>query len=112
MTALQVLGHLPSLSSCAECGAQVELAGRVAFGQLSGGVLCAKCRPGKRHVVSVSAGVVRALARFAEPDSEAWRRIELDRRTKGELRGVLNHYLSHLLGRRPKMQNYLGALYG
>ncbi|MBI3461839.1 MAG: DNA repair protein RecO [Planctomycetes bacterium] len=112
MTALRVLGHLPSLSGCAECGARVEPAGRVAFGQLAGGVLCANCRPGKRHVVSVSAGVVRALARFAEPDSEAWRRIELDRRTKGELRGVLNHYLSHLLGRRPKLHNYLGTLYG
>jgi len=112
MTALRVLGHLPSLSACAECGTRVEPAGRLAFGQLAGGVLCDNCRPGKRQVISVSAGVVRALARFADLDSEAWRRIELDQRTKGELRGVLNHYLSHLLGRRPKLHNYLGTLYG
>ena len=63
-------------------------------------------------MISVSGGVVRALARFAESSSETWRRIELDRRTKGELRGVLNRYLSHLLGRRPKMHEYLGTLYG
>lgn len=112
MTALRVLGHLPSLSDCADCGKRVEPTGRLAFGQLAGGVLCPNCRPGKRQVVSVSAGVVRALARFADTDSEAWRRVELDRRTKGELRGVLNHYLSHLLGRRPKLHKYLGALYG
>jgi DNA repair protein RecO (recombination protein O) len=112
MTALRVLGHLPSLASCADCGTRVEHTGRIAFGPLAGGVLCSKCRPGKRQVVSVSAGVLKALARFAEPESEAWRRIELDRRTKGELRGVLNHYVSHLLGRRPKLHNYLGSLYG
>ena len=40
--------------------------GRVSFGLLAGGVLCEKCRVGKRKLVSVSAAVVETLDRFAE----------------------------------------------
>jgi DNA repair protein RecO (recombination protein O) len=110
MLALGTLGHLPTLSACAECGKEVETVGRVAFGQLAGGVLCARCRPGKKQVVSVSGGAIQAMREFAEPSSERWLRLALDRRLLGELRGVLNQYLCQLLGRRPRMHEYLGNL--
>ena len=110
LTALRVLGHLPSLDKCVECGTGVAAVGRVPFGQLHGGVLCPACRVGKKQVVSVSAGVLETLARFAEPDSESWRTAEMDRRTEGELRAVLNHYLAHLLGHPARMHSYLGTL--
>lgn len=55
LTALRLLGHLPELDLCVECGVGVEPSGgRVAFGQLAGGVLCGRCRIGKRRVVAVS----------------------------------------------------------
>lgn len=108
--ALRLLGHIPSLDACVECGAPVAPAGRVAFGQLDGGVLCPACRQGKKQVVQVSAGVLRAMAQLADPDSHAWRRLEIDARSLGELRGLLNHYFTHLLGRKPKMHEYLGML--
>src|SRR5687767_13669090 len=38
LTALRALGHLPSLVDCAGCGTSVPAEGRVAFGQLAGGV--------------------------------------------------------------------------
>lgn len=110
LTALRVLGHLPSLDSCVECGNPVEASGRVAFAPLSGGVLCAACRPGKTQVVSVSAGVVKALERFADVDSPLWQRTQLDRRLSGELRGVVNHYLATVIGRKPRMHAWLGLL--
>jgi DNA repair protein RecO (recombination protein O) len=103
---------LPSLEVCVECGSPVEAAGRVAFGLLSGGVLCARCRPGVKQVVSIQAGTLQVLKRFADRASDTWRRMEIDRRTAGELRGVLNHYLAHLLGHRPRMHEYLGILSG
>lgn len=112
LTALRLLGHMPSLALCVNCGCSVEPSPRVSFGLLAGGVLCTDCRPGHSNVVSVSAGVIRVLERFADPDSEAWRTMEIDRRTAGELRGVLNSYLSHLLGHRPRMHSYLSALSG
>lgn len=109
MQALRELGHVPSLDRCVGCGNVVPIVARVPFGQLAGGVLCGSCRPGQRQVVSVSAGVMKALQRFADP-SDQWRRTELDRGLRGELRGVLNHYLANLLGHRPRMHRYLGML--
>ena len=105
---LRILGHSPALDRCVECGAAVAAEGRVAFGQLDGGVLCEGCRPGKRQVTMVRAGVLRAMAQLADPKATAWRRMEIDTRSRREMRGVLNNYLSHLLGRKPRMQKYLG----
>jgi DNA repair protein RecO (recombination protein O) len=108
LTALRILGHLPSLGECVGCGKPVEPEGRIAFGMLEGGVLCPECRPGKRQVVSVSGEVVKTLGRFADataigpiasPGAAVW----------GELRGVLNHYLANLLGKKPKLHDLLGA---
>jgi len=108
--ALRSLGHLPSLQTCVDCGEVVSGSGRVAFGQLDGGVLCGRCRTGKRQVASIGAGVLRIMAQAADPGGRAWRRMEIDPRSYGELRGVLNHYLWNLLGRKPRMHQYLGLL--
>jgi DNA repair protein RecO (recombination protein O) len=118
LAALRTLGHLPSLTACVECGKPImgkrpgTSDGRVAFGVLAGGVLCAGCRPGKKHVVSIHAGTLRVLGRFANPADGAWRRMTIDRSTRGELRGVVNQYLCHLLGRKPRMHGYLATLAG
>lgn len=112
LAALRSLGHLPSLDACVECGTPVAAEGRAFFGLLSGGVLCARCRPGRRQVVSVQAATLRVLRLFAHSDDGAWRRLEIDRRTGGELRGILNQYLCNLLGRRPRMHGFLGILSG
>jgi DNA repair protein RecO (recombination protein O) len=109
LVALRVLGHLPALTQCAGCGKPVSTSGRVAFGQLAGGVLCGDCRVGQRQVVSVSGPVIDALRVFAQTD-DAWMEAGLDERVRGELRGVVNHYVANLLGRKPKMHPYLGAL--
>ena len=106
--ALRLLGHMPSLGRCVECSAAVEAKGRVAFGELDGGVLCDGCRRGKKQVVSVSAGALRTMARMAELESEAWQRMEIGWSTLAEIRGVLNRYLTNLLGHKPRMHEYLG----
>jgi DNA repair protein RecO (recombination protein O) len=107
LTALRVLGHLPSLETCVECGTVVKESGRTPFSQQAGGVLCKSCRVGQKHVVSISSGVLAALVQMAK--AEAGGNIALDRRTYGELRAVLNHYWAHLLGHEPRMHRYLGA---
>jgi DNA repair protein RecO (recombination protein O) len=109
LSALRMLGHLPSLESCVECGSSVEITNRVPFSQFAGGVLCPRCRTGQRGVVSISAHVVRAMAGLANETTNPTQRIELDDRTRGEMRAVLNHYIAHLLGHRPRMHEYLGA---
>ncbi|MEX0978117.1 MAG: DNA repair protein RecO [Pirellulales bacterium] len=107
LTALCELGHLPSLSACGECGKPVQPKGRVPFSQLAGGVLCDACRVGQKQIISISGGVLEALVRFSQAEGDDWRGLKLDPRTYGELRGVLNHYWTHLLGRPPRMQRWL-----
>lgn len=104
--ALRELGHLPALDCCAECAKPIPISGRISFGLLDGGVLCSRCRLSKRRLVSVSAGVLRIMAQFASTD-DRWRRIEIDRRSHGELRGLLNHFVCHLLGRKPRLHAFL-----
>ncbi|MEX2185672.1 MAG: DNA repair protein RecO [Pirellulales bacterium] len=109
LTALRLLGHMPSLDSCAECGAAVAATGRVPFGHTAGGVLCAACRPGKRNVVSLSALALAALAKMNdEANATNENAIEIDRNTRGELRGLLNHYIAHLVGHELKTQRSFG----
>jgi DNA repair protein RecO (recombination protein O) len=89
----------------------VAAAGRVAFGLIDGGVLCNACRAGRQQVAAISAGVLRTMAQFADPDGQAWKRIEIPHRSLGELRGVMGRYLTHLLGKKLRLHQYLGPLW-
>jgi DNA repair protein RecO (recombination protein O) len=109
LAALGVIGHLPSLDRCVECGKEVPPADRMAFGMLVGGLLCSNCRGGKRQVVSVRGGTIRVMAKLADLQSDSWKQLEIDSPTRGELRGLMNNYLAHVLGHRPRMHEYLTA---
>lgn len=106
---LRLLGFLPSLDRCVVCGNPVGNEGRVLFGQMAGGVLCPGCRGGQKQVVSLSEGVLDRLRQLAEPNRRDGTSA-VDRRFNGELRGLLNHYLSNLLGHQPRMHKYIGSV--
>jgi DNA repair protein RecO (recombination protein O) len=107
LAVLKLLGHLPSLSACAECGNPLGGTPRVSFGLLAGGALCEQCRAGKRKLVSVSRAAIDTLARFAELNGEVESALDLPQAVRGELRGVVNNYLTHLVGHRLKMHEYV-----
>jgi DNA repair protein RecO (recombination protein O) len=123
LTALRLVGHLPTLLDCAVCGRPIESQGHAAFGFTAGGVLCNECRVGKRAVARISTRALAALrhaagANYAATGREnsegtAQRAGELpdettkDRALEGELRGLMGNYLAHLIGHRLKMSNYL-----
>lgn len=111
MTALRVLGHLPSLGECADCGKSIEIGRRVPFGLLAGGVLCPTHRSGKRRVVGLTPAAVEVLRHFAEEGS-TWQELPVDPRVWGEVRGLVNQYMTHLVGRPLRMRRYLGMLAG
>lgn len=110
LTALRQVGHFPSLTECVGCGEPVTAEGRVPFGLVAGGVLCPNCRPGQRQVASVSGGALAALRQFAVAPAGEWQSLRLEAKIRGELRGVWNSYLAHLLGHKPRMHEYLGVL--
>lgn len=109
LTALRLLGHLPALHGCAACGGPVEPAGRLLFGLAAGGLLCPSCRRGERQVLSVSVSAIEVLRQLASADRPAWRDVQWDARVRGELRGVVNQYVCHVLGYRPRMHAYLAV---
>ena len=127
LAALRLVGHLPSLAECVGCGASVEPTGRIAFGQIAGGVLCPKCRSGQRSVVSMSSEAIALMRRVAasEPwDSSPWPEVggrrsesgeqraevspaDVDRKLLGEIRGLLNNYLAHHVGHKLNMHPFI-----
>ncbi len=110
LRALSIVGHLPSFQQCVECGESMDNVASVSFGQLAGGVLCGSCRAGQRHVVRVARKTIDCFRSFADPDDQLWRSQETKTTTSGETRAVIGHYISHLLGRRPRLHAYLGVL--
>lgn len=105
---LRLLGHFPSLSQCVECGRPVPRTNTVFFSQLSGGVLCADCRPGKPNVVTVPARIINALESLGTLESLDVPLPELPRAVIGPLRGLIGQTVCHLLGRKPRMHAYSG----
>ncbi len=77
---LRLLGHLPMLTKCVDCGRERKTQNRVSFGLNAGGLLCQQCRRGKQNIVSLSSEGVDLLLRLArnqendtEPQLEPWR---------------------------------------
>jgi DNA repair protein RecO (recombination protein O) len=109
VAALRLLGYLPALENCVVCGTPIGGGSRVLFGQLAGGVLCPRCRQGQKQVVSVSPRGLEVLRQLANP-SGVGTSGEIDPRVRGELRGLLSHYLTNLLGHPPRVLPFLGFL--
>ena len=104
---LRELGYSPTLETCASCGAAVGGGGRLGFSAAAGGVVCAACLPQARDRHVLSAAAWRALVQLGQ-EGEAWRQLS-DAAVRAEVRQVLNHYVTYLLGRRPRLLPYLGS---
>jgi recombinational DNA repair protein (RecF pathway) len=103
---LRLAGHAPALLRCAACRTPLPAEGRVAFGLLDGGNLCGRCRRGRRSVISVSQAARGALAALADPRRDPGD-VVLPDAIGGEVRAVMNAYLSHLLERTPTAGRWL-----
>jgi DNA repair protein RecO (recombination protein O) len=104
---LRELGYRPALEACAACGAAVAGPGLLAFSPVAGGVLCPGCRGQHRDRRPLSAAAWEALRALNE-SGEAWRR-EWGPAVQKEVRQVLGHYVTHLMGRQPRLLPYLGS---
>ena len=103
---LRELGYGPALDACAGCG--MALGGRrLAFSAAGGGVLCPGCQPAQRERRAIAAATWQALRTLAEA-GDAWRRVEAAP-VRRDVRQVLDHYVTYLLGRRPRLLPYLGS---
>ena len=118
---LRQIGHQPSFRSCVECGKAIDPDAaekhhrRIAFGLLEGGVICSRCMTELRQTgqgglkIYLSPAALKGYEQLTDPKdrSENWKRIPLDSNLLGEIRGLNNQYISHLLGRKPRLFDYL-----
>ena len=102
---LRELGYGPAVEACAVCGTTISGAG-LAFSAAAGGVVCPKCQGRQRDRRPLSPPCWQALRGLMEP-GDAWRR--LDAAVRGELRQLLGHYVTYLMGRKPRLLPYLGS---
>lgn len=105
---LQLLGLLPSLQFCVECGATIDSTRRAAFGIQAGGVLCDSCKRGQRQVISISSEGRSLMVKLATVDqyqdaSPTSLGLPASSLPWGELRGILNQVIAHQLERRPRL---------
>ncbi len=103
---LHELGYGPALEACAGCAAGLE--GRnLAFSAAGGGVLCPNCQGAHRERRAIAASTWQALRLLAE-SSDGWQQVR-DIAVRRDVRAVLDHYVTYLLGRRPRLLPYLGS---
>ena len=112
MQLLKMLGHLPTFHLCASCGnpVQSERNGPGALlGIAAGGILCALCIAGQQQVIRVRFPTLDCLMAYA---SEEWNSNPLPIRTelRGEVRFVMERFVSHLADRRLRLTDFLEEL--
>lgn len=103
---LRELGYGPALIFCADCGEAVT-GESLAFSAAGGGVLCPRCQPKQREKRPLSMGASKALDQL-QAAGDAWREVH-DPTLRSEIRQLLNHYVTYLLGRQPRLLPYLGS---
>lgn len=106
MVLLRELGYSPVLDHCAGCGGSIEET-ELAFSAAANGVLCRRCRSGRRDSRPLPPPAWRMLQELAA-SGDAWcRPWSIEARTA--VRQLLGQYLTSLLGRRPRLLSYLGS---
>ncbi|MSQ93750.1 MAG: DNA repair protein RecO [Gemmataceae bacterium] len=103
---LRELGYGPALDYCADCDEELPGQG-LAFSAAGGGVVCPKCQPKQREKRVLNEATWQALLKLQKP-GDAWREVH-DSQLRGEVRQLLNHYVTYQLGRRPRLLPYLGS---
>jgi DNA repair protein RecO (recombination protein O) len=92
------LGLRPVLDRCAACQTAQPPAGRLTFSAIAGGLVCADCAPAQRDRRSISRAALDTLEELSLGELPA---------VSGEVRQLLGHTVSTVLGRRPRLLGYL-----
>jgi len=111
---LEQVGSFPLFDACVQCGREMpeDANTSMTFGHLDGGVLCSQCRTGRQQLSTVSMKTARFAAELAVSDRVSWKEIPLELPALRQMRGLLNQYICHLIGKRPKMFDYFKIMVG
>ena len=110
MSLLRLIGHIPSLTQCVGCGQPIESKRRILFALSAGGVICSRCRSGQQNIASVSLPVIDTLRNFEKHATDSTEVDLISNRIHGELRAVMNQFLAHQLGHKPRTLAFLNGV--
>jgi DNA repair protein RecO (recombination protein O) len=103
---LALLGYVPALDRCVECGEPVAQATPLNFSRDQGGPLCAKCRP-PAGTLHLSAKAAQAIVFLLAAAWDEVRRVRLTPATATQIRGVLAARVEELAGRKLASLRYV-----
>lgn len=101
---LQELGYSPRLDACAGCGVErLNPDAAALYSPTAGGVLCPHCGPTFADRRGASGDALVCLRKLGEGAAE------LPTACRAEVRSLLGHTVSCVLGRRPRLLGYVDA---
>lgn len=107
---LDLMGYRPELFHCLACGAVIQPEPQY-FSAEQGGVLCPSCGSRFPEARPISLDALKYLRHFQRSSFSQARRARPTAPVWVEMARVLQHYLTHILERRPNASRFLNHLH-
>ena len=104
---LHLLGLMPTLELCANCGTSIGVDSSARFSLLHGGLICRKCLQADRDAFEILPGTVKFIEHIRELPFEKVARVKVAARVGKELEGILRKFLDYHVERRLKTVEFL-----
>lgn len=104
---LNCLGFAPRFASCASCGAEPGIPGRVIISPAAGGILCPACQGTYSPEYGLSGESLKVWQNLSRLKMESLHRLRLSSQCRSELEEVLPSYLEYYLERSLKSRRLL-----
>jgi DNA repair protein RecO (recombination protein O) len=102
---LSLLGIMPSLDVCANCGKKPDASAR--FSIVHGGLICKGCIDADKKAFSVLQGTVKFIEHVRNLPFEKVERIKVSAMVGKELEAILRKFLDYHIERRLKTVEFL-----
>ena len=104
---LHLLGLMPSLELCANCGEHIGIDPSARFSLLHGGLICRKCLQADRNAVEILPGTAKFIEHIRALPFEKVARIKVSARVGKELEAILRKFLDYHVERRLKTVKFI-----
>lgn len=102
---LSLLGLMPELGSCANCGGEADAQARFSF--RNGGLICKKCLASDRNARPILPGTVRYIVYVQGSPFDKIDRVKVSQEVGKELEQILRKFLDFHIERRLKTLQFL-----
>lgn len=107
---LHLLGLMPTLEMCANCGARVD--GLAKFSSRHGGVICKSCLGSDVNARPIMAGTAKFIEHIRRFPFEKLERVKVSETVGKELEGILRGFLDYHVERRLKTLDFIRDVEG